>query len=199
MIGGRDIEAVLFDMDGTLTVPMLDFPKIKQAIDCPQEIPILEWMKTQSAGEQARVEARLIEFEIEAAENAVPAAGAVETVAWLRQQGYHVGIVTRNCMQAVAVTLERCGLAIECLWTREDRPHKPSGQAVVGLCSRMGVDPKRSVVVGDYKFDLEAAREAGAAAVLLALKSPLPEWANLADVVIWRLDELKNLLRRQTI
>jgi phosphoglycolate phosphatase-like HAD superfamily hydrolase len=58
----------------------------------------------------------------------------------------------------------------------------------------MNVDPKRSVMVGDYKFDLEAAREAGAAAVLLALKAPLPEWANLADAVIWRLDELKGLL-----
>jgi HAD superfamily hydrolase (TIGR01662 family) len=194
---GRDFDAVLFDMDGTLTVPMLDFVKIKQAIGCPQEVPILEWMQTQPADVQARVEAQLIEFEIDAARSAVPADGAVETVAWLRRHGYHVGIVTRNCMQAVAVTLERCGLTIECLWTREDRPHKPSGQAVVGLCKRMNVDPKRSVMVGDYKFDLEAAREAGAAAVLLALKTPLPQWANLADAVIWRLDELKALLRRR--
>lgn len=199
MIGGRQIDAVLFDMDGTLTVPMLDFARIKQAVGCPQEMPILEWLKTLPASEQGRVESQLVEFEIEAAENAVAADGAVETVAWLREQGYHVGIVTRNCMQAVAVTLERCGLAIECLWTREDRPHKPSGEAVVGLCRRMGVEPKRSVVVGDYRFDLEAARAAGAAAVLLALKSPLPEWANLADVVIWRLDELKGLLQRQPL
>ncbi len=64
----------------------------------------------------------------------------------------------------------------------------------MGLCKRMNVEPKRCVMVGDYKFDLEAAREAGAAAVLLALKSPLPEWANLADRVIWRLEELKELL-----
>lgn len=191
---GRPIEAVLFDMDGTLTQPILDFVKIKQAIGCPPEIPILEWMGTLPVAEQSRIETRLIQIEIDAAHNAVPADGAADTVAWLAGQGYSLGIITRNCMQAVAVTLQRCRLEIGCLWTREDRPHKPSGQAVEGLCKRMGVDAKRSVVVGDYKFDLEAARAAGAAAVLLAHADELPEWANLADVVIRRLGELKELL-----
>ncbi len=193
----RPVDAVLFDMDGTLTVPILDFVKIKDAIGCPPEIPILEWMKTLSSSAAEQIEARLIGFEIEAAHSAVPADGAAETVAWLQQQGYHVGIITRNCMQAVAVTLERCQLPIECLWTREDRPHKPSGQAVIGLCRRIGADPKRSVVVGDYKFDLEAARDAGATAVLLAHQAELPDWANLAHRVIRRLPELKDLLGRQ--
>ncbi len=53
----------------------------------------------------------------------------------------------------------------------------------------------RTVVVGDYKFDLEAAREAGSAAVLLAHNDELPAWADLADVVIRRLTDLKVLLR----
>lgn len=197
MIDPRDIDAVLFDLDGTLTQPILDFVKIKQAIGCPQEIPILEWLKTLPRADQARIEVQLIDFEIQAARDAVPAEGAAKTVAWLRRQGYHLGIITRNCMQAVTVTLDRCKLDIECLWTREDRPHKPSGQAVVGLCKRMGVEAKRSVLVGDYKFDLEAAREAGSAAVLLVNGPGVPEWPTLADVVIRRLDELKVLLRKQ--
>ncbi len=196
MIDPRDIDAVLFDLDGTLTQPILDFVKIKQAISCPQDVPILEWMKALPLADQARIEAQLIDFEIQAARSAVPAEGAVDILAWLRRQGYHLGIITRNCMQAVAVTLDRCKLDIECLWTREDRPHKPSGLAVIGLCKRMGVESKRSVLVGDYKFDLEAAREVGSAAVLLVNGSALPEWASLADAVIRRLDELKGLLRR---
>jgi HAD superfamily hydrolase (TIGR01549 family) len=192
---GRPIDAVLFDMDGTLTEPILDFVRMKQALGCPQETPILEWMLAQPGQEQARIEAQLIDFEIEAAHSAVAAEGATDTVAWLRRRGYHLGIITRNCMRAVAVTLERCKLQIDYLWTREDRPHKPSGQAVIGLCERMGVDADRAVVVGDYKFDLEAAREAGSAAVLLVHTDELPEWAGLADVVIRRLTELKDLLR----
>jgi HAD superfamily hydrolase (TIGR01509 family) len=191
----RPIDAVLFDMDGTLTEPILDFVRIKQDMGCPQEIPILEWMLAQPRENQARIEAKLIGFEIEAAHSAVAAEGAADTVAWLKRQGYHLGIITRNCIRAVAVTLERCGLQIDCLWTREDRPHKPSGQAVVGLCGRMGVAASRAVVVGDYKFDLEAAREAGSAAVLLVHRDELPEWASLADVVIRRLTDLKDLLR----
>jgi HAD superfamily hydrolase (TIGR01509 family) len=197
VIDPRLIDAVLFDMDGTLTRPILDFVKIKQVIGCPQEIPILEWMRTQRPADQTRIEGQLIDFEIQAARDAVPADGAAQTVAGLRRQGYHLGIITRNCMQAVTVTLERCKLEMEWFWTREDAPHKPSGQAVVGLCRRMGVAPSRSLVVGDYKFDLEAAREAGSVAVLLAHGTELPAWANLADVVIRRLPELQELLRKE--
>ncbi len=94
----RPIDAVLFDLDGTLTVPILDFPRIKEAVGCPQPVPILEWMKDLTPAEQSRVEAELIEFEIEAARKAVPADGAAETVAWLAGRGYQLGIVTRNCM-----------------------------------------------------------------------------------------------------
>ena len=38
----RILEAVIFDMDGTITVPALDFPRIKAEMGLPQERPILE-------------------------------------------------------------------------------------------------------------------------------------------------------------
>ena len=41
----NEIKAVFFDFDGTLTSPgALDFQKIKLAIDCPAELPILEFI-----------------------------------------------------------------------------------------------------------------------------------------------------------
>lgn len=191
---GRSIRAVLFDMDGTLTRPLLDFPRIKQAMGCPQDRPILEWLATQPADRQADLERILIDHEICAARSAVASAGATEIVAWLHARGCKVAIITRNCHQAVAITLEQCDLRIDTLWTREDVPRKPSGLAVVGLCNRLGVTPEESVVVGDFKFDLEAAREAGAAAVLMLQETDLPDWAHLADAVIRDLNELKGLL-----
>lgn len=191
---GRHVEAVLFDMDGTLTRPVLDFPRIKQAIGCPESTPILEWLETQPAADQPRLEQALIDFEIAAARSAVVASGACDLVDWLVSRRYKVAIITRNCRQAVAITLQKCKLDIQTLWTREDIPRKPSGQAVVGLCRRLVVEPPRAVVVGDYKFDLEAAREAGAASVLLLHTPESPEWANLADAVIRDLSELKGLL-----
>ncbi len=190
----RPVEAVLFDMDGTLTLPILDFAMIKQSLGCPDGLPVLEWLKTCPTDERTRLEERLIAFEVAAAERATAATGAAEVIGWVRDRGLKVGIITRNCIQAVEVTLRRCGFDIEVLWTREDQPHKPSGQAVEGLCRRLGVRPERSVVVGDYKFDLEAARAAGAGAVLLLHAAELPQWADLADVVIRELGELREIL-----
>jgi hypothetical protein len=58
----RQVQAVLFDMDGTLTRPVLDFARIKQAIGCPQDETILEWLVMQPADEQSRLERILIDF-----------------------------------------------------------------------------------------------------------------------------------------
>ncbi len=192
---GRQVEAVLFDMDGTLTRPVLDFDRIKQAMGCPRDETILEWLATLPPAEQVRLEQILIDFEIEAARNAIAAAGATDLIDWLYDRDYRQGIITRNCHQAVTITLERCKLDVRTLWTREDIPRKPSGDAVAGLCRRLEVAPARAIVVGDYKFDLEAARAAGAGAVLLLHDKEPPEWVDLADAVIRDLHELKGLLQ----
>lgn len=188
------MEAVLFDMDGTLTRPILDFTRIKDALGCPQNEPILEWLEAQPVPQQERLHAILIDHEVKSAHQAVAADGACEVVEWLKSKGYKLGIVTRNCLPAVAVTLKRCKLDIAELWTREDLPRKPSGRAVAGLCRKMGVSPSRSLVVGDFKFDMDAAREAGAGAVLLVHNRHVPDWADAADVVIHDLRALKGLL-----
>jgi hydrogenase expression/formation protein HypE len=40
------IKAVLFDFDGTLTQPgALNFPLLKETIDCPADIPVLEFIE----------------------------------------------------------------------------------------------------------------------------------------------------------
>jgi hypothetical protein len=41
------IKGVLFDFDGTLTMPgALDFPAIKREMGCPPDFPILEYLET---------------------------------------------------------------------------------------------------------------------------------------------------------
>ena len=43
----KRIKGVLFDFDGTLTLPgALDFPAIKRELNCPPDIPILEYLET---------------------------------------------------------------------------------------------------------------------------------------------------------
>jgi len=190
---GEQIEAVLFDLDGTLTKPNLDFDQVRQSLGCPHGQPVLEWILSQPTGEREELESQLMSFEMAAAKSSEPADGAVEVVQWLRQRGLKLGILTRNFREAVLLTMRRCGLDIPVLWTREDGPRKPSGEAVIGLCRRLAAAPERAVVVGDFKFDLEAAKQAGSLAVLLVNGPDVPDWADLADVVIRDLRELKGL------
>jgi hypothetical protein len=43
----KRIKGVLFDFDGTLTLPgALDFPAIRREMNCPPDLPILEWLET---------------------------------------------------------------------------------------------------------------------------------------------------------
>ena len=43
----KRIKGVLFDFDGTLTLPgALDFQAIRREMKCPPDIPILEWLET---------------------------------------------------------------------------------------------------------------------------------------------------------
>jgi phosphoglycolate phosphatase-like HAD superfamily hydrolase len=53
----------------------------------------------------------------------------------------------------------------------------------------VGVD--EVVLVGDYKFDLLAARAAGMKTILYCDESPLPGYASMTDVVVRGFGELK--------
>src|SRR5687768_3851587 len=59
--------ALLFDMDGTLTEPALDFPAIKAAMGIPVTPPILEALAEMSPDARAAAEALLHEYEDRAA------------------------------------------------------------------------------------------------------------------------------------
>src|SRR5580658_2271123 len=87
--------AVLFDMDGTLTEPMLDFPRIKAEMGIGSG-PILESMADLEESARAKAEAVLLRHEEIAAENSHLNAGCEELLNWLFEMRIPVAIVTRN-------------------------------------------------------------------------------------------------------
>ena len=67
------IKGVLFDFDGTLTVPgALDFPSIKRMLGCPLDHPILEFIAVQPVECRPGLLRILEEQEDLAAENSLP-------------------------------------------------------------------------------------------------------------------------------
>ena len=152
--------AVLFDMDGTLTEPMLDFPRIKAEMGIGTR-PILEALAEMNDAERRLAEAVLHRHEDQAAEQSKLNPGCRELLDGLRRRKIPIALITRNSRGSVQTVLARHGLKIEILITRDDAPPKPSPQPLRLACEKLAVEPSRAWMVGDGIYDIEAGLAAG--------------------------------------
>ena len=173
----------VFDMDGTLTVAVHDFEAIKRALDIPQSDDILHHLAALPAAEAASKHAWLLAHERELAEAAQPAPGAVALVRELQARDCRLGILTRNAHALALLTLQAIGLddcfAIADVIGRDEAPPKPDPGGLLHLAGQWQVPTQALVMVGDYLFDLECARAAGAHGVLVNL--PEDPWPALSS------------------
>lgn len=178
----------VFDMDGTLTVAMHDFARIKRELAIPAQDDILTHLAALPAAEASAKHAWLLAHERELAAASVPAMGAVALVRGLQGAGCRLGILTRNVRSLAQVTLQAIGLgdvfAEEDIIGRDEAEPKPSPDGLQYFLRRWQVDPAQVVMVGDYRFDLECGRAAGTRTLLVnAPDNPWPDMAcwHLAD------------------
>jgi len=189
----RTRSAVIFDFDGTITEPFLDFNTIRAEIGIPPG-PVLEALETMDDADRRRAEAILKRHEWEAARSASLQDGAVDVLASLRAKGHPIAILTRNARATVDYVLGTFGIVVDAVRTREDGAIKPSPEPVLAICEELSAEPRRSWVVGDYLFDILSGRSAGTRTVLMVGDRPLPEFADQADHVIRRLSELPPII-----
>jgi hydrogenase expression/formation protein HypE len=168
------IKMVLFDFDGTLTKPgALDFDRIKQAIGCPPEIPVLEYMRSINDPVRRQEVSHLLDrFEMEGAEISTPNAGAETVIPYLKERGILIGILTRNTRKTVIRALENfqaTGISdFDLVITRDDQlKPKPHPEGILWAAQKMGIRPEHILMVGDFVFDMEAGRRAGAVTLFL--------------------------------
>ncbi|HVX86137.1 MAG TPA: HAD family hydrolase [Phycisphaerae bacterium] len=187
---------VIFDMDGTLTEELIDFAAIRAEMGLPVEGGILEHMKRMTGEERARAAAILDRHEAEAAERCGVHEGAAEVLVRLRVAGVRTALLTRNSRGCAERILGRHGLELEHVATREDLPHKPHPDSILNIVRRMGVEPRETLMVGDYVYDLQAAQAAGVDAALVLTRDGgrVPEYARMATVCVRDLRELLGVL-----
>lgn len=189
---GRTIRAVVFDMDGTLTESQLDFDRIRRECGLPDGEPILEYMERAPHAERRRIAQVLEAHEARSAGQCALREGAGEVVRELHRRGLRTALLTRNSARSVGTVLRRFGLRFDCCVSRDDGPPKPSAEPVLTIARELGLDPSELLVVGDYVFDVQAGRAAGAATALLRVRQcpvPPPE----PDLVLRCLAELLDL------
>ncbi|MCG8406121.1 MAG: HAD family hydrolase [Phycisphaerales bacterium] len=183
---------VIFDMDGTLTRPNLDFDRIREEIGLGiEDEPILEAMSRMTPGDRARTQAILQRHEDKAAAESQLQPGAAEVVSTVRASGIPAVLMTRNSRRSVGMFNHRHRIEFDLTWTREDGPMKPSPEPVIEICRRFEVDPADAWVVGDFHYDIRCGAAAGSTTVLLLdPESKKPDWADEADFIIYELPEL---------
>jgi len=89
----------------------------------------------------------------------------------LKRSGCHVGVVTNKTQRLAPQVLADTGLAqsIDVLICPEHVTHiKPDPEGIVLAMKQLGVDPARTLYVGDHKKDVDAALAAGVTAVAVA-------------------------------
>jgi len=98
--GRRTLRGVVFDMDGTLTEPYMDFAEMKRRVGVTDG-DILDVMGTWSEERQAQANAVIAEMETEARDNMTLMPGVHELLAVLDAWGLPRGILTRNVTTSV--------------------------------------------------------------------------------------------------
>lgn len=195
-------KAVLFDFDGTLTEPgAIDFAVIKTAVGCPIETPILEYIATlPDADQRENAYAALDTFETEAAGRSMPNAGAESLLAHIKALGLPVGLISRNSLDAITISMRNFRDTtlgdFDVIITRDDPVNpKPSPEGILSAAAGLGINADQIIVVGDYIFDMEAGRRAGAVTVLLETDPPLDMLKTDADFEIAHLDEVREIIQ----
>jgi HAD superfamily hydrolase (TIGR01509 family) len=191
---GRDmsIKGVIFDLDGTIVKNSYDWPRIKRELGTGGT-PILSYLEGLEEPERSRKRAGLEAHEAEQTETSVLRDGVRELLDFLRGRGIAAALVTNNSRKNTDFLLRKFGLIFDCVITRESGLWKPSGAPFLEVLKRLGLDPGECSVVGDTRFDVLAAREAGIDAVFLLADEP-GEFAGTSVDVFPELEPLRRRL-----
>ena len=193
----RRCKGVIFDLDGTLTKPQHDFDAIRRTLNVPQGSLILEYLAALPPADAAHKYNQLDEIERELATQSQAGDGAMALLAALSAQNTPIAILTRNSRDNARLSLAAMQATRyfhdELVIGRDEAPAKPDPAGIHLLAQRMDLTAQDCLMVGDYRHDLEAGRNAGCLTVHLAHPSG-ETWPEHTDQVIRSLNELLQLI-----
>ena len=121
----------------------------------------------------------------------------IQLISSLHQRGYRLGILTRNTRDIALKSLECLGIGTyfseACILGRGDVLPKPDPEGLFRLSAQWETAPHELVMIGDYIFDLQTGRNAGAATIHVDRTRSF-SWPELTDIGVETLEELLSLL-----
>jgi HAD superfamily hydrolase (TIGR01549 family) len=190
------VRGVVFDMDGTLVAQAIDFDGIRRELGLPFGTPLLETMDRLPAADRAAAWAVLDRHEQAAVAAAEVLPGVLDFLAWLDTRGLRRAVLTRNSRSVAEAVLGRCGLStFDPVVTRDDAPFKPQPEGLWRICKAWGFAPAEVLMLGDYVYDIQVGRNAGARTALLTHGRDWP-FAGEADWAFATYAECMTVLER---
>ncbi len=177
------IRAAIFDLDGTLvdTVPLhaLSWMETCKRLNLP--VPTMDYVSTlmglraldiakKLCGEGLAERALEIKNEVYLSMlgNARAMNGAPELLKFLRDRGFLIGVVTSSSRRVAIKVLEVTGLHkyVDALIAGDDVSRgKPDPEPLLRILNALGLGVDEVIVVGDSRYDIEMALNAGVKAV----------------------------------
>ena len=211
--------AAIFDVDGTLVTFSLDLRVWRRTLldlvkrrgfdpggldEGSSTQAILEAVESQAAHDKfvrlrSEVFALLDRLELEGAASATVFPDAVEVLQRLKSRGVRLCVVTNSGKAAALQSLKKADLDrfFEFVLTRDDTEKmKPRPEGILKAIEMLNVRPADAYYIGDSRYDITAAKQAGAKVVGVATGNYTAERLRSegADVVIGALSELPEIL-----
>lgn len=177
----KKLEAVIFDLDGTIIKSFIDFQQMKErviktAIEYRIKIPkgrsaVLEMLDKiyrenrrdkNIKNFKEKAEEIIIEEEMKGIEKAYPHPDMIILLKNLKKAGIKTGIITRNCRKAAEKIIKKFSIPFDVLLTRDDvKRVKPDTYHLEKIIEKMGIKKDASIIVGDHYFDILCGKKAG--------------------------------------
>ena len=178
------IKAVIFDFDGTLAVLNIDFSAMRERVfdlmrrsgiheetirekyllEIIDEVYEMLWEKNPFGAERFYQESHdiLHEVEMKAAGKGRLIPGAVGTLKGLREKGIKVGIITRNCEDAVRRVFPEIDGFCDIFVSRNSvKKVKPHPDHLTRVMNSLKISGEEATMVGDHIIDIQAGKRVG--------------------------------------
>lgn len=167
--GRKVVKGFIFDMDGTLTVPVIDFHEMRKRCGVMTG-DVLDTVASWPAEKQLVANQAIREVEQEALQHMELMPGLLDLCSFLEAQGLPRGLVTRNVDSSVKYFHDN-HFSLSPFWpalSREFKPYKPNPGALLHICQHWGIPPEQAIMVGDSaKDDVVAGNRAGMDTILI--------------------------------
>ncbi len=190
-----EIKGIIFDMDGTLTVPVLDFRQIRRELDIGEDAgDLVEVINRRSEAEQQEAWALIERHEEVAAANCRFQPDAEAVLNRFAAAGLRLAVITRNTRRSADIVLQRLGVKFDPVLTREFPTMKPSPEPVRHVLTLWQLNPRNVMMIGDYIHDIASGRDAGTLTCYYHNPALSSSWSHAADFTVSSYVELSGLV-----